>query len=196
MQLVEQGRLDLDEPLGDRLPFLARPQVIQGFDTDGTPQLRPATRPITLRRLLTHTAGFAYATWNAETLIYSERTNAIPMGSGRKESLHVPLVFDAGERWEYGLHIDWVGLVVEQESGLNLEDYFRRHILDPLAMRDTSFVLGPSQVDRKVSMHRRTGAASFSVIPFQMNQNPEFFPGGGGLYSTGPDYIRFLRMLL
>ena len=198
MQLVEQGRLDLDEPLGRRLPALAEPKVLEGFDDDGMPMLRTATRPITLRLLLTHTAGFAYDTWNAETQIYYERNpDVLRLGSGKRAALAAaPLVFDPGERWEYGISIDWVGQAVEQESGQPLDQYFREHIFNPLAMNDTGFVLGASQRERRVSMHRRTGPASFDVIPFEMNQNPEFFMGGGGLYSTGPDYIRFLRMLL
>jgi CubicO group peptidase (beta-lactamase class C family) len=197
MQLVEQGRLDLDEPLGNRLPALASPQVLEGFDADGMPKLRAATRPITLRLLLTHTAGFAYDTWNIETMLYYERNpSALRLGSGKKEALQAPLVFEPGERWEYGISIDWVGQAVEQASGQTLEAYFREHIFGPLGMNDSGFVLSASQRERKVSMHRRTGPTSFEVIPFEMNQNPEFFMGGGGLYSTGPDYLRFLQMLL
>ncbi|HEX5368643.1 MAG TPA: serine hydrolase domain-containing protein [Dehalococcoidia bacterium] len=182
MQLVEQGRLDLDEPLGQRLPALAQPQVIEGFDDDGTPKLRPATRPITLRRLLTHTSGFAYTTWNAETQIYYERRPDLPSPGASKAGLAAaPLAFEPGERWEYGIGIDWVGQAVEQASGQPLDRYFREHIFGPLGMDDTGFVLGESQRERKVSMHRRTGPTSFDVIPFEMNQNPEFFMGGGGL---------------
>ncbi|HEY7268646.1 MAG TPA: serine hydrolase domain-containing protein [Dehalococcoidia bacterium] len=197
MQLVEQGRLDLDEPLGNLLPALASPQVLEGFDADGMPRLRPATRPITLRLLLTHTAGFAYDTWNDETRLYYKNTGKPGLGSGKREAFrHVPLVFEPGERWEYGISIDWVGLAVEEASGKPLDAYFDEQIFSPLGMNDSGFVLGTSQRERRVSMHRRTGPTSFEVIPFELNQTPEFFMGGGGLYSTGPDYLRFLRMLL
>jgi CubicO group peptidase (beta-lactamase class C family) len=111
-------------------------------------------------------------------------------------TLQTPLVFDPGERWEYGINIDWVGKMVEHLSGQSLEEYFREHILGPLGMRDTGFIVGPDQRARLASMHVRLPDGSLQAIEFMLTQEPEFFMGGGGLYSTGPDYLRFLRMLL
>jgi CubicO group peptidase (beta-lactamase class C family) len=107
-----------------------------------------------------------------------------------------PLMFDPGERWEYGPSIDWVGQAVERVSDQTLEDYFRQHIFQPLGMPDTGFVLGPSRRERLASMHLRPQAGSLKVIKFEVPQQPEVYGGGHGLYSTGPDYLRFLRMLL
>jgi CubicO group peptidase (beta-lactamase class C family) len=111
-------------------------------------------------------------------------------------TLMTPLVFDPGERWEYGINIDWVGQTVERLSGQSIEDYFKEHIFGPLGMADTGFVIGAGQRERLAGMHARLPDGSLQVIPFEIPQAPEFFMGGGGLYSTGPDYLRFLRMLL
>ena len=196
MQLVEQGRLDLDEPLGRRLPELASPRVLEGFDPDGAPRLRPARRPITLRHLLTHTAGFVYDIWNADMLRYAQHAGLPGIIECKDATLGAPLVFDPGERWDYGINIDWVGKAVEQVSGQSLEAYLREHIFAPLGMADSGFVLRPDQRARLASMHVRQPDGSLQAVPFEVPQEPEFFMGGGGLYSTGRDYLVFLRMLL
>ena len=196
MQLVEQGRLGLDEPLAERVPDLAGIQVLEGFDAEGAPRLRPPRRPITLRHLLTHTAGFSYTFWNETMLRYYQHAGVPDIIECRNVTLQTPLVFDPGERWEYGINIDWVGKTVEQFSGQSLEVYFREHIFAPLGMNDTSFVLRPDQRARQAAMHARQPDGSLTPIPFGIPQQPEFFMGGGGLYSTGPDYLTFLRMLL
>ena len=196
MQLVEQGKLDLDAPLGEMLPELATPNVLEGFDASGAPVLRPARRPITLRLLLTHTAGFTYNFWNPEMGRYMEHAGIPVIISCQNVCLQAPLMFDPGERWEYGINIDWAGKAVERISGLSLNEYFRDHIFEPLGMSDSGFVLGPEQRSRLASMHVRTGDSSFDVIEFEVPQEPEFFMGGGGLYATGRDYLTLLRALL
>lgn len=196
MQLVEQSRIGLDEPLGKRIPELASLQVLDGFDDGGVPRLRAARRPVTLRQLLTHTAGFAYHIWNAETRRYLDYAGIPTIGECKTVTLGTPVVFEPGERFEYGISIDWVGKVVERLSGQSLEDYFREHIFGPLAMNDSGFLLRPEQRTRLASMHERQPDGSLAAIEFEMSQQPEFFMGGGGLYSTGSDYLRFLRMLL
>jgi methyl acetate hydrolase len=196
MQLVEQGKLDLDEPLGTRLPELATPQVLTGFDASGTPQLRPAATPITLRRLLSHTAGFTYHMWNADMGRYHEQTGTPYIGECKNAALAVPLVFDPGTQWQYGINIDWTGKAIEQASGQSLDAYLQTYIFQPLGMKDTGFVIGPDQRSRLSAMHARNADGSLVVIPFELPQEPELFMGGGGLYSTGPDYLTFLQMLL
>jgi methyl acetate hydrolase len=190
MQLVEQGRIALDEPLGERLPELAAIQVLEGFDTAGVPRFRAPRRAITLRHLLTHTAGFAYPVWNTELLHFQQYTGA-PLGW-----LQAPLVFDPGERWSYGINIDWVGRLIEQISHQSLEDYFRHYIFDPLRMSDTGFVHRPDQRTRLAGRHQRQSDGSLQAIEIEIPERPAFYDGGGGLFSTGPDYSRFLRMLL
>jgi methyl acetate hydrolase len=187
MQLVERGVLELDAPLEQ----LAGLQVLDGFDDAGAPRLRAPKRLITLRHLLTHTAGFGYDTWNADLAQYAGGTPLRGLAA-----LGGPLVFDPGDRWEYGVSTDWVGRVVEDASGQSLEAYFRAHVLDPLGMRDTSFLLRPDQRSRLAPVHRREADGTLTVSDFAMVQPPEWFMGGGGLYSTALDYMRFLLMLL
>ncbi len=196
MQLVEEGKLELDEPLGRLLPELASLQVLEGFDAVGAPRLRPAKRPITLRHLLTHTAGFTYDIFNADMGRYQEYHGIPSIIECKNVTLRTPLVCDPGDRWEYGTNIDWVGKAVESVSGQSLEDYLREHIFTPLGMMDTGFVLKPEQRARLASMHQRHPDGSLEAIAFEMPQQPEFFMGGGGLSSTGPDYLTFLQMLL
>ena len=196
MQLVEQGKLQLDEPISKVLPDLASPQVLEGFDDKGEPKLRPAKRPITLRMLLTHTAGFTYDFWDADTARYNKYANVPGIISCKNAALKTPLAFDPGDRWEYGINIDFAGKAVEAVSGQNLNVYLREHIFQPLGMKDTNFVLGPDQIARLVSMHARGPDGGLAPIEFGIPQEPEFFMGGGGLYGTGRDYLAFLQMLI
>ncbi len=196
MQMVEQGKLKLDQPAGEILPDLASAQVLEGFNAAGTPQLRPARRPITLRHLLTHTAGYTYDIWNENTGHYEKQAGLPALITCKDDALKTPLAFDPGDRWEYGINIDFAGKMVEKVSGERLESYFHEHIFGPLGMADTSFKLSPSQRERLVAMHARGADGSLKPIEFEMPQEPEFFMGGGGLYSTGPDYLKFVRMFL
>jgi len=196
MQLVEQGKLQLDQPIGNVLPELSAPQVLEGFDDSGAPRLRPAKRPITLRHLLTHTAGFGYEFLNADLIRYV-KTSGTPSGStGKLASLRMPLLFDPGDRWEYGINLDWVGRAVEAVSGLPLKVYFRQHVFAPLGMSDTDYVISSAQRSRLVSAHQRKPDGSLEPITPPDPPWREFWSGGGGLYSTGRDYLVFLQMLM
>jgi CubicO group peptidase (beta-lactamase class C family) len=196
MQLVEQGKLSLDEPIGKLLPDLASPQVLEGFDANGEPKLRPATKPITLRHLMTHTAGFAYDMWNGDMVKYLEKTGTPGVTSCQNAALKTPLMTDPGTRWEYGTNIDFVGKAVEAVSGKRLDAYLRDHLFTPLGMIDTGFRIGDAQRQRLVAMHSRGEDGSLAPIPFELEQNPEFHMGGGGLYGTAADYIKFTQMIL
>jgi methyl acetate hydrolase len=196
MQLVEKGKLSLDEPIGKLLPELASPQVLDDDDAQGRARFRPAKRPITLRHLMTHTAGFAYNMWNARLASHMERAEIPGVISCTNKALTIPLCSDPGERWEYGINVDFVGKAVEAASGKKLDAYFKDHIFTPLGMRDTAFKLGESQRSRLVAMHARAADGSLAPIPFEVPQDPEFHMGGGGLYGTARDYIAFVRMLL
>jgi len=196
MQLVEQGKLQLDEPISKVLPQLAAPQVLEGFDDKGQPKLRPAKRPITLRQLLTHTAGFTYDLWDADTAQYVKVANLPGIISCKNAALTTPLAFDPGDRWEYGINIDFAGKAVEAVSGKGLNVYLREHIFQPLGMKDTDFVIGPDQKKRLVTVHSRKADGGLDPIEFGVPQEPEFFMGGGGLYGTARDYLAFLQMLM
>lgn len=196
MQLVEQGKLQLEQPIGDVLPELSAPQVLEGFDDAGAPRLRPAKRPITLRHLLTHTAGFGYETWDADLVRYVNASGTPPTSTGKLASLRLPLVFDPGERWEYGINMDWAGRAVEAVSGQPLEVYFREHIFAPLGISDTSYAASSAQQSRLVTIHQRKPDESLEPVAAPNPPWREFWSGGGGLNSTGHDYLVFLQMLL
>ena len=196
MQLVEQGKLSLDAPIGKVLPDLAAPQVLEGFDAKGEPKLRPAKKPITLRHLMTHTAGFAYDMWNGDMVKYLEKTGTPGVISCTNAALKTPIVNEPGTRWEYGTNIDFVGKAVEAASGQKLDAYLRDHLFAPLGMADTGFKIGEAQRKRLVGMHQRNEDGSLATIPFELEQNPEFHMGGGGLYGTAGDYIKFTQMIL
>jgi methyl acetate hydrolase len=196
MQLVEQGRLQLDHPIGNVLPELSAPQVLEGFDDSGAPRLRPAKRPITLRLLLTHTAGFGYEFLNADLIRYVKVSGTPSTSNGKLASLRLPLVFDPGDRWEYGINIDWVGRAIEAVGGQPLEVYFRDKIFAPLGMSDTDYVISTAQQARLVGAHQRKPDGSLEPIPVPDPPWREFWSGGGGLYSTGRDYLVFLQMLM
>jgi len=196
MQLVEQGKLSLDEPIGKVLPDLAAPQVLDGFDAKGEPKLRPAKKPITLRHLMTHTAGFAYNMWNGDMVQYLDKTGLPAVTTCKNDALKTPIMTDPGTRWEYGTNIDFVGKAVEAASGKRLDAYLRDHMFGPLGMSDTGFKIGESQRKRLVAMHQRNADGSLGVIPFELEQDPEFHMGGGGLYGTAGDYLKFTQMIL
>ncbi len=188
MMLVEEGRLSLDSALENVLPALGEVGVLDGYDAQKKPILRPPARKITLRHLLTHTSGFCYDTWDAGMVSYLATT-----GTSR---LDVPLSFDPGERWHYGTGIDWVGKVIMAVTGQRLDLCLRDHVLAPLGMHDTSFLLTDSTSARLAGMHRRLPDGSVAKIPFEAPQDAAAFTGGGGLHGTVPDYLRFIRMIL
>ena len=196
MQLVEQGKLTLNGPVPPIDAALSAPQVLDGFDADGAPKLRPAKGPITLRHLLTHTAGFSYEQWDANTARYVKASGMLSGNTGKIASLRMPLVFDPGARWEYGVNIDWVGLIVQSVSGQTLDAYVAEHITEPLGMKDTTFVLTLEQRARQASVHQRMPDGSPQPQPLETPFTPEFWAGGGGLYSTAGDYLTLLRAVL
>ena len=195
MQLIEQGKISLDAPTPAIDPALASPQVLTGFDAANAPQLRPPTQPITLRHLLTHTAGFTYRLWDVNARRYADAIDRLPARE-RAALPRSPLMFDPGTRWQYGTNIDWVGRIVEAISGERLDVYFRKHILGPLGMADTGFVVSPAQRARQANAHLRKPDGSLVPQPLEKHPTPTTFSGGGSLYSTAPDYLTLIRMML
>jgi methyl acetate hydrolase len=195
LQLVEQDKLSLDAPVPDIEPELGAPQVLEEFTSGGLPSLRPAKRPISLRQLLTHTAGFTYRLWDAKAARYFKAIELLP-AAARSKAPRTPLMFDPGERWQYGPNIDWVGRIVELTSGMPLEIYFRKHIFDPLGMNDTAFIISDPQRLREASVHRREPDGSLLPQPVEKQTPQQTFHGGGGIYSTAPDYLTFIRALM
>ena len=195
MQLVEQGRIDLDSPTSRWVPELGEVIVLTGWDGD-RPITRPPKRPITLRHLLTHTAGFSYELWNPDIQKYQKVMNVPGIISCTNAALRTPLMFDPGERWDYGINIDWAGKMVEAVSGQRLGDYLQQNLFQPLGMDSTAFKITPEMRERLAKIHQRGENGEFSVTEIEIPQDPEFQMGGGGLYSTAGDYLKFVRMML
>ena len=196
MQLVEQGRIGLDDPAAKIIPELGQFRVLTGWDASGQPITRPPKTAITLRNLLTHSAGFVYDTWNPEMARYHKTMGVPRASSGFHAGLRVPLAFDPGLRWEYGINIDWAGQLVEAASGLALGEYLRQNLSEPLGMNDTAFRITPDMRARMARVHQRGADGKLEATAIEVPQDPQFEPGGGGLYSTIGDYQRFMRMIL
>ena len=196
LQLLEQGRLDLDSPASKWLPELAEIQVLEGFDAAGQPRSRAPKRPITLRHLMTHTAGFSYEFLSEDIQKYQAAKGLSGIFSCELAELRLPLLYDPGERWGYGINIDWVGRIVEAVSGQKLGAYLTQHVLAPLGMHDTAFRMTPQMRARKATIHQRLEDGQLVPTEFEVPQAPQFEMGGGGLYSTVGDYLKFIRMIL
>jgi methyl acetate hydrolase len=197
LQLVEEGRLDLDAPARDYLPMIGEQQVLEGFDSDGSPRLRPPKNPITTRMLLLHTAGFGYEFFNEHYHRLAREQGLPDIISGSLAALQTPLLFEPGAQWEYGSNLDWAGLVVEAITGQRLGEVMQQRIFEPLGMTDTAFTMTPSMLQRRACLHQREVDGSLSVLEdFILPQDPEVHMGGHGLYSTVQDYCRFIRAWL
>jgi methyl acetate hydrolase len=197
MQQVEQGKLGLDTPAKAVVPGLSEPMVLEGFDAAGKPKTRKAKRDITLRHLLTHTAGFGYDIWSPELGKYQEVMGVPGIISCQNVALTTPLLFDPGERWFYGINIDWAGKMVEAASGKKLGQYMADHIFGPLGMTSTAFKITDGMRKRMAKIHHRGPDGGLTPDPaLELPQEPEFEMGGGGLYSTAGDYLKFVRMML
>lgn len=197
MQQVERGKLGLDSPAREVIPYLGEVEVLEGFDAAGKPRTRKPRRDITLRHLLTHTAGFSYEIWSADIVKYQE-TMGVPGITGcENKALTTPLLFDPGERWDYGINIDWAGKMVEAASGQTLGQYLRDNVLGPLGMDSTAFFISAGMRKRLARIHHRGPDGSLTAdMALEIPQQPEFEMGGGGLYGTAGDYAKFVRMML
>ena len=194
MQLVEQGKIALDDPAEKYLPELKNPMVVTSFDAKtGDYQLRPASKPATVRQFMTHTSGLAYPFTSAIWRDFKPK-------AGEAYAFGGPMLFDPGERWHYSTSTDVVGRLVEVVSGERLENYFHDHIFVPLKMNDTSYNVPEAKGPRLVAQQQRDGANMDGPVVLQIPPlvgltiaNPI---GGGGLASTADDYGRFMRMVL
>jgi CubicO group peptidase (beta-lactamase class C family) len=195
LQLVEHGQLDPDDPIETYLPEFGDLQVLEGFDGD-TPRLRAPASKATVRQLVTHTTGLTYWFWNADMLRWHEVTGTPNVLSGSMEIFTAPLVADPGTRYEYGINTDWLGRVVEAAGGLSLRDHMQQRILDPLGMTSTTFLIDDAQRAGCVPIHMRGEDGTWAATELDWAQEPEWWAGGHGLYSTPNDYMRFQRMLL
>ncbi|HEY0576724.1 MAG TPA: serine hydrolase domain-containing protein [Pseudonocardia sp.] len=195
LQQSERGNLELDAPVDTYLPEFAELQVLEGFDGD-TPKLRPAGARATVRQLITHTAGLGYWFLSKDLSRWLDVTGTANVGSGTMAVFTAPLLSDPGTRYEYGTNTDWLGRVVEVASGQSLDAYLDANVLGPLGMHHTSFLMSEEQRANSVPVHMRGEDGDWVATDFDWSQQPEWWAGGHGLYSTPRDYLAFQRMLL
>jgi len=196
LQLVEEGKLDLDVPAKTYAPDIGKLQVIEGFSDNGEPHLRAPKRDVTTRMLLLHTAGMGYDFFNETYNRLAQEKGQPSVVTASKKALMTPLLFDPGDKWEYGSNMDWCGQVIEGIAGKRLGEVFRTRIFEPLGMRDTTFELTDALRKRAAGMHARNADGSLAPMDFELPSQPEVHMGGHGLYSTVGDYMRFIRMWL
>jgi CubicO group peptidase (beta-lactamase class C family) len=195
LALVDEGRLELDQPVSSVLPEFGELQVLEGFDGD-TPRLRPPATPATIRHLMTHTAGHGYWFGNEELVRYHAATGVPNAFSGLRASLHTPLLFDPGTAWNYGINTDWLGQVVEKLEGKGLDAVLAERLWKPLGMTDTTFTPTEEQKARLMPVYQRQADGSLAPSPHDIPAEPEYWAAGHGSYGTGRDYARFVAMLL
>ncbi|MBV7396427.1 serine hydrolase domain-containing protein [Mameliella sediminis] len=197
LQCVEDGLLDLDAPAKDYAPAIGKLQVIEGFDADGQPRLRAPKSDVTTRQLMLHTGGFGYDFFNETYKRLAEDHGQPSVVSGTHAAIETPLLFDPGEKWEYGSNIDWVGQVVEGIRGKRLGDVMRERVFDPLGMDEIAFTRTDAMKARSATIHARGEDGNLTPLDdFALPDNPEVDMGGHGLYGTVPEYMKFIRMWL
>lgn len=194
LQCLEDGLFELDTPVARLLPEIESVGVLESIDEDGTARMRPPRTPITVRDLLLHTSGFGYDMFDERLALLSRSRprTATPL----RDSLFQPLLHDPGERWTYGISMDWLGLVIAAVREQRLEDVFRARIFEPCGMTDTSFDMPSERVARLVPVHRRRSDGSLRPSPALPPETPEVDMGGQGLFGTVADYLAFLRVWL
>ena len=196
LQLVEEGKLDLNAPAKNYAPDIGKLQVIEGFDAKGQPMLRAPKRDVTTRMLLLHTGGFGYDFFSETYLRLANEHGQPSVITSSKASIMTPLLFDPGSKWEYGTNIDWVGQVVEGITGKRLGEVFAERIFAPLGMESTTFEIDDKVRSKLAGMHARNADGTLTPMDFELPAKPEVHMGGHGLYSTVGDYMRFIRMWL
>ncbi len=195
LQQVERGQLDLSAPVEQYVPEFADVKVLDGFDGD-EPILRDPASKATVHQLVTHTSGLGYWFWNDQLVTYEAATGVPNVVPGTMEAFNAPLVADPGTQYVYGINTDWLGRVVEAVAGTPLDVVIRENITGPLGMADTAFILDEARYANAVTVHVRGEDGGWVSAGEILNQSPEWYAGGHGLYSTPRDYIRFERALL
>lgn len=195
LQQVERGVLDLDAPVEAYLPEFADVMVLDGFNGE-EPILRQPASKATIQHLLTHTSGLGYWFWNDQLVKYEAVTGIPNVVPGSAEAFKAPLVADPGTHFSYGINTDWLGRVIEAVADAGLDAVIRNGITEPLRMDDTMFILDDARKENAVTVHVRGEDGSWVSAGEILNQEPDWYAGGHGLYSTPRDYIRFERALL
>ena len=195
LQQVEQGNLDLDAPVTEYCPEFADVQVMTGIDGD-TPVLRPPASQATVRNLITHTSGLGYWFWSDRLVRWESVTGTPNVVAGSAASFTAPMLADPGTAFIYGINIDWLGKVVEAVTGTGLDIAIKEGVTGPLEMDQTTFLMNDEQRPNCTPVHVRGEDGTWAAIGEVLNQEPDWWAGGHGMYGPPSDYIKFERALL
>lgn len=195
LQQKERGELDLDAPVEEYCPEFAQVQVLDGWDGD-RPRLRAPASKATVRQLVTHTSGLGYWFWNDDLVRFEAATGVPNVVPGKADAFRAPMVADPGTRYVYGINTDWLGKVVEAVAGTTLDVVVKDGVTGPLGMGDTMFRLDAGRLENCVTVHVKGEDGAWTSAGEMLNQEPDWWAGGHGLYSTPRDYVRFERALL
>ena len=195
LQQVEKGALDLDAPVADYCPEFADVQVLDGWDGD-TPRLRAPASQATVKQLVTHTSGLGYWFWSEDLVKWEAATSTPNVLSGANVVFTAPLLADPGTQYIYGINTDWLGKVTEAAGGKTLDVLVKEGVTGPLGMNETAFSLNEGWKDTTTPVHVRGEDGNWVDSGIELNQTPEYWAGGHGLYSTPRDYIKFQQALL
>jgi CubicO group peptidase (beta-lactamase class C family) len=210
MQLVEQGKINVQDPLSKYIPEFADVEVLDTWDeSDSSYTTVPAEREITIHHLLTHTSGIPYAVFDPVAgMIYPQfgfyeawTTDSVTLEENIPKQAQAPLMHQPGEKWTYGTNIDVLGYIVELVSGMPLDEYFEKNIFEPLNMEDAAFYLPEEKADRLVEVWYTEDVNADDMEGFLDPDYPikgakTYFPGGAGLVGTAMDYLKFASALL
>jgi methyl acetate hydrolase len=197
MQLVEEGKLSLDDPARKYVPEIAAIEVLEGFDEAGNPITHKAKSEITLNHLMLHTSGMSYDFFSEDLLRFRTARNVPSILSCTFDSVRDVLLHEPGERWTYGCGIDWVGRIVEAVREKRLGEVLAERVFAPLDMHDCAFNMTESMRARLATVHQRSPDGQLTAQPeLRLPQPPEMDMGGHGLYATVGDYMKFIRMIL
>jgi methyl acetate hydrolase len=195
LQLVEQGKLDLDAPAEQYCPEFAKVQVLERVDGD-RPVLRAPAGKATVKNLITHTSGLGYWFWNADITAWESATGTPNVLSGSKVVFTAPMVTDPGTKFVYGINTDWLGQVIEAAGAKKLDEAIKTGVTDPLGMNETAFAMSDEQRARSVPVHLQGPDGAWAPSEIDLKPAPDYWAGGHGLHSTPRDYLKFQRALL
>jgi len=197
MQLVEEGRISLGDPAGKYVPEIDELQVLDGFDASGQPRTRAPRRKITINDLMLHTSGLSYEFFSADDLKFRTAKGIPTVVACNFDSIRTVLLHEPGAAWSYGVNIDWLGRIVEQQRGQRLGAVMAERIFSPLGMKDIGFGLSDSMKARRVTIHDRAADGKLTPLPdLVLPDPPPMDMGGHGLYATVGEYMKFIRMIL
>jgi len=204
MMLFEEGKWQLNDPVAKHIPEFAGLKVYSGADADGKPVLKEQLRPMTMRDLMSHTAGFTYGIFSNTAVDQMQREADvlnfdITLDEMIKRVAKLPLNSQPGAQWHYSISVDIQGYVVQKLSGMRFDEFLEKRLFKPLGMVDTAFYVPAEKLNRFAEMYKYEKgklAPETAGLNHDFAKRIAFLSGGGGLVSTASDYMRFCQMLL